>query len=266
MTDNVNEERDVQNNEEETVTTDNVETSTEKADTKVSDYGTVDPAEFERTRKALEKANKEAQDRRLKLKEWEELNVDPNKVRELLEKQREAEVKRKEEEGRYRELLEEIETSTQSEIQKAKQEAEEQVSKMKSNLEKYFVDKTVTEALASEGASVKLLGKHIKDQVAVIDVDGDYQTVVVDKNGEPRLKRGGAYMTVDDLIAEMKKDDEFARAFPAPKVSGNGTGDASTSNSGRPNTSGLSKSKMTITERAAFRTKYGVDEYNKIPD
>jgi uncharacterized 2Fe-2S/4Fe-4S cluster protein (DUF4445 family) len=260
-------ERDVQTDVKDAETDTVIDESFVEDDVKDTDKSTVavDTTELDRTRKALEKANREAQDRRLELKEWKELQVDPAKVRQLLDEQRKADVKRKEDEGRYRELLNDVETATQSEIQKIRDEADEKVVKMQGSIEKYFVEKTVAESLAAEGASQKLLGKHVRDQVKVVERDGEYQTVVVDKDGEPRLVRGGGFMTVADLISEMKKDDDFARAFPAPKTSGSGTGDSSNKGS-RPNTSGLSKGKMSIPDRAAFRAKHGVEEYNKLPN
>lgn len=228
----------------------------------------VDPEEFERTRKALAKANKEAEARRKRLKEWDELGVDPDKVKNLLKEQQNADRKRMEEEGRYRELLEQLEETSESEKRQIREEADQRVNKMRENLEKHFIDRTITEAIASEGANPKLLNRHVKDQVQVIeDDDGEFRTVVVDADGNPRLKRGGSNMTVKDLLQEMKNDDAFAPAFPAPDTSGAGTNASSTGKRGAASAppTGLKRGDMSIQDRAAYRQKYGKEAYEKLP-
>lgn len=227
---------------------------------------TIDPDEFERTRKALARANKEAEQRRHKLREWEELGVDPDKVKTLLEEQKAAERKRMEEEGKYRELLEQLEQTTQEEKRALQEEAEQKLSQMRANVEKYFVDRSITEAIAEEGANSRLLERHVRDQVKVIETeDGDYRTVVVDKDGSPRLKRGGNHMTIKDLLQEMKNDDAFAVAFPAPDTSGAGTSNTSNKRGGDAPPTGIKRGDMSIQERAAYRAKYGKDAYEKLP-
>ena len=227
--------------------------------------------QLEETRNRIKELNKENQKRRHQLRDWEELQesgVDPTTVKDLLKKQREEEVRKKEEEGRYRELLQEIEEQSQNEIQRTKTEAEQKVEKMRKNLEKYFIDKTVSETLNAEGASVKLLGKHIKEQVKVVeDENGDFHTVVVDKEGNPRLKRGGVDFTITDLVNEMKNDDDFAKAFPAPDTSGSGS-DASTGSKTKVPasvSSDLRRSKMSPKDKYEFQKEHGMDEYLKLP-
>lgn len=248
-----NEERDVQAKEEADV----VQQAKEQG---------VSVEEFERTKNALEKANREAMERRHKLKEWDELGVDPEKVKALLEQQAEAERKKKEEEGRYQELIDEMRNQTQSEIERKENEWKQQLQKMQSSVEKHLVDSKIAEALSSEGVkSPKLLSRYMKDYVKTVEgEDGDYKTVVLDDEGNIRTKRGGAAMTVADFVNELKSSDEFASVFPAPNV--NGTGSTNdTAKAAKDAPTGLRRSQMSMEQKIAYQTKNGMDEYLKLP-
>lgn len=248
-----NEERDVQAKEEADV----VKQAKEQG---------VSVEEFERTKNALEKANREAMERRHKLKEWDELGVDPEKVKALLEQQAEAERKKKEEEGRYQELIDEMRNQTQSEIERKESEWKQQLQKMQSTVEKHLVDKTIAETLSSEGVkSPKLLSRYMKDYVKTVEgEDGDYKTVVLDDEGNVRTKRGGAAMTVADFVNELKSSDEFASVFPAPKVNGTGsTNDTAKAANNAP--SGLRRSQMSLEQKVAYQNQHGFEAYAALP-
>lgn len=227
--------------------------------------------ELEKTQNRIKELNKENEKRRHQLKDWEELQnsgVDPNTVKTLLQERKDAERKKKEEEGRYRELLEEIETQTAAEKEQIKSEADQKLSVMQKNLEKYFVDKEIAEAVSAEGASLKLLSKHVKEHVKMVEEDGEFKTIVVDAKGEPRLKRGGSYFTVSDLLAEMKGDEEFAKAFPAPSTSGGGSNSNATKSASSPSAAakaGLQRGKMSPQEKYNFQKEHGMDAYLELP-
>lgn len=223
--------------------------------------------EFERTRDALAKANKEAQDRRHKLKEWDDLGVDPDKVKQLLQQEEDARRKRMEEEARYNELIEEMQSSTESEKQKITEEYEEKLKTARTAVERHLVDKTIAETLSSEGVkSPKLLSRYMKDYVKTVEDDGEYKTVVLDDDGNIRTKRGGANVTVNDFVNELKGSDEFASVFPAPKVSGTGaSNDTSKASSSTAAPTNQKRSKMSLGQKLAYQEKYGMDAYKSLP-
>ena len=232
-------------------------------DVKKAKEAGVDVEEFERTKKALAKANKEAEQRRHKLNEWDELGVDPDKVKAMLQEQRDAEIKKAEEEGRYQELLDKIKTESSEKLTKA----EEKVNNMQRKLESYLVDKNLTEAIAAEDGIPKLLQGIAKQYVSVIEDDtGDYKTVILDEDGQPRKNEKGEPMNVRELVKSFKEDPDLQYAFKAPKTSGAGTDSqaASTPPSKKPGPKPR-RGDMSPKEQRDFVQKYGYEEFSKLP-
>jgi hypothetical protein len=96
--------------------------------------------------------------------------------------------------------------------------------------------KTLKEALYSEMVSAKAvaaLAKHkgspdllmnvIRSHVQVSEDESGYRAMVVDQNGTERFGGTGAPMAIDELVAELKKDDRYARAFDSEVPKGTGT-------------------------------------------
>lgn len=227
----------------------------------------VSAKELEAAQNRIHELNKENQKRRMEIKEWEKFQedgYDPEKIQGLIKQQKDLERKQLEEQGRYEELIEQMQTERETELNKIKEEKDTELGTMKKTLEKYFIDNAVTESLSKEGGSPKLLGKHIKEQLKVVEEGGEYKTVVLNSEGEPRTKRGGALFTVDDLVQEMKNDDEYARGFSAPNVTGSGTTSTQTPSSKTPPPS-KPRSKMTMQEKINFRKEHGAEAYDKLP-
>lgn len=227
----------------------------------------VSAKELEEAQNRIHELNKENQKRRMQIKEWEKFQedgYDPEKISGLIQQQKDLERKQLEEQGRYEELIQQMQTERESELNRIKEEKDTELVTMKKTLEKYFIDNAVTDSLSKEGGSTKLLGKHIKEQLQVVEENGEYKTVVLGENGEPRTKRGGALFTVDDLVKEMKNDDDFARGFSAPNVSGSGTSNTQTPSSNAPPPS-KPRSKMSMQEKINYRKENGTEAYNNLP-
>lgn len=234
-----------------------VETTSDEEDVKAAKEAGVSIEEFERTRKALAKANKEAQDRRHKLQEYEELGVDPEKIKSMLQEQRDKEIAQMEEERRYNELLDKMKEETTSKVEQYQKENEN----MKRTVEKYVRDNTINEAIAAEDGVPKLLQGIVRDRTKVVqDEHGDYLTVVLDEYGQE------SDMSVKDLVSSFKDDPDLGYAFKAPRVSGNGTSNEGSSKppSSKPGPK-KPRSKMSATEKSVFVDKHGLDEYKKLP-
>lgn len=231
----------------------------------------VDPDEVERMRKRIAELNEENAKRRHQLKEyketWGNLDADPERVKELLEKEKKAAEERKKAEGRYEELIKEINEKTQKEVEQLKQEKEEVQKTMQSKLERYLLDKELAEALNKEGVKTKVLDPHIKPQLKVIEDDlGEYRAVVVDKEGEPRLNQDGKMMGINDLLEEMKKDEDFQPLFPAPSKSGAGTkSSTSTTSTKSAPKRGIKRSDMTPKQKVDYQKEHGMAAYQALP-
>jgi hypothetical protein len=93
---------------------------------------------------------------------------------------------------------------------------------MRQTVEKYLIDSEANAALSELKGNTKLLLPHIRSSVKVFEENGQYIARVVDSSGEPRGDGKGGYMTVRDLVAEMRKSSDFAPAFAASGTSGSG--------------------------------------------
>lgn len=217
--------------------------------------------ELERTRKALEKVNEESKNRRLKLREWEELGVDSETVKKWKEDREKAELEAMEEERRYQEIIERTRSEANTDVQKA----QEQREAMKQQLESYLVDKNITEAIAAEEGVPRLLQSVAKQYVKTVQNEaGEYSTVVVDEEGIPRKSEREEPMTIRDLVSSFKEDPDLRYAFKAPKVSG---ADVSGSDNSATTRSAPRKhrSKMNPKEQRDYVAKYGYEEFRKLP-
>lgn len=222
---------------------------------------TVDPDEFERTRAALAKANKEAADRRLKLKEWEELNVDPTTVKQLLDMQRELEIKKAEEEGRYQENIDRLRKEAQEKIEKANG----QVETMKQKLERQIKMKEIASIIAEEDGIELILEPHISNRVKMVEREDGYELQVTDENGVPMIDDKGNSVSLKSFVASLKEHPQLKYGFKAPKTSGSGINGTSTSNKSDGVPKGVRRSQLSDREARDFVAKYGFDEYKKLP-
>jgi len=113
--------------------------------------------------------------------------------------------------------------------EKEKQELINHGGKTESQLKKLLITQAATEALLSEKGSVQLLLPHVEKNVRLKqnETSGEYVVEVVNEQGLQRVGDSqGNPMTIPQFVAEMKKNDEFARAFEGTGQTGTGAGDA----------------------------------------
>lgn len=254
--------------EHEEVENQNQETESEKLE--------IDKEEWEKVTGALKKANKEAAERRHQLKEIErqqsdfkeslkELGIDdPSEVPQVLENYtRETETKKDKETE-----LEQLRKKFAKEREQLEKQAEQQVSEAENTVRRYLVDNEAMRAISKHDGVPKLLMPQVTARTKIVKEDGEYLTRVVDEEGKTAFNGEGNYMTVDDLVAELKEDSDFSRAFNAPKQSGGGSGPQGNNNAegkDKPKPKGLRKSDMGLNEKIAFRKEYGMEAYNELP-
>jgi hypothetical protein len=95
-------------------------------------------------------------------------------------------------------------------------------AKMQATLDKYLVESAGLSALAELKGNSKLLMPIIKAQ-AVVVADGDeYVVRVKDAAGDYRGNTSGGFMTVADLVKELKASADYGVAFASEAPSGGG--------------------------------------------
>lgn len=100
--------------------------------------------------------------------------------------------------------------------------SEAKLTKMQGALERYLVDQAATAALAAAKGSVDLLLPHVKKHTKVVAEGDEYVVRVIDAQGDARSNGKGGFMNVNDLVAEMKTQAAFGRAFDSETPSGTG--------------------------------------------
>lgn len=104
-----------------------------------------------------------------------------------------------------------------------------ELATMGKSLQKYLVTTAAVQALSAHKGSTELLLPHIQSKTKVIKEGDDYVVRVVDDAGDPRGNTSGGFMTVEDLVKELKASPTFGRAFDGEAPAGSGV---------RPNSTG----------------------------
>lgn len=119
--------------------------------------------------------------------------------------------------------------AAQKEIAKAQEEAEAERTAARN----YFKQGEVTRAISSAKGVPELLAHVVDQHLDVQRADNGFALRVLGKDGQPRVKNSaGDPFGLDDLVAELKQDPKYGRAFEpdgkggsgAPPVNGGGGG------------------------------------------
>jgi phage gp45-like len=101
---------------------------------------------------------------------------------------------------------------------------DEREASIRDALYNQMVTSAALTALSEHKGSKDLLMPVIGKMVRIVEEDGSYKPVVLSDDGEtPRYNATGADMTVSELVAELKTDDRYARAFDSDTKSGTGS-------------------------------------------
>ena len=217
-------------------------------------------AEYERMRQSQAKANKEAQQRRQALKQWDELGVDPNAVKELLEKQKEREMRSAEEKGEWGKIKDQLMRQHEEKL-RAK---DDEVLSMRKTLESYLVDNAAISAIAEMEGVPELLLPHVKSSIRLVEDNGKYVTQVIDTDGSPRINADGEFMSIKDFVSEMKNHPVLGMGFKAPKTSGPGGNPNAAEGRGRKVVQSKPKADMSEAEKQAFIAEHGFAKYKAL--
>jgi polyhydroxyalkanoate synthesis regulator phasin len=84
---------------------------------------------------------------------------------------------------------------------------------MLSTLQRYMIQSAAVSALAAAKGNEKLLLPVIRDQVELVKDGDDYVVRVKDGAGDYRGNGKGGFMTVEDLVDELRKSQDYGVAF-----------------------------------------------------
>lgn len=99
---------------------------------------------------------------------------------------------------------------------------EQRATALQSQLYTLMVENAATAAVAELKGVPELLLPFIKNQVKVVEQDGNFIVHVVDGSGEVRYGATGQPMTIKELVAEMKANAKYGRLFESDTAGGGG--------------------------------------------
>jgi hypothetical protein len=201
-----------------------------------------------------------AKERAKAVEAWEKLGKKPEEIEELLENQRKADEQKIKDAGEWDKLKAQIDENHG----KVVKEKDGRIKTLQSALERRLIDSEAIGAIAELKGSPTLLLPHVRNRVKVEEKDGDFHVTVLDADGKtPKLNDKNEPMSIKELVASMREDEQFGRAFEGSGHSGGG-GSGGKGGSGTP--SGMKKSEMSAKEKAAFMRDHGFEAYRALAD
>jgi len=193
--------------------------------------------------------------------------IDPDKYKELLDKEADAETKRLEQAGEWTKMKEQMTVQHSADLQKEREIS----ARLTRQLETVQIDSKVIEAISKAGGNVELLKPHVRSRL-LLNTD-DFSTTVLDTDGKtPKVDGNGNPVNIDALISEMRKSDIYSGAFKASEQSGSGSepskggSGANGNNGGKPLLNGdLRLSTMTDRQKIDFQKAHGIDKLLELP-
>lgn len=177
--------------------------------------GYEDPAGL---KSALQKEREAAKQAQKQASAWAQLGKTPEEIQQLVEAQRKAEEDKALKGGEWEKLKAQMLEQTAKEREKL----ETALKAKDSAIERYLIDAQATAAISEMKGVPALLLPHVKAAVKVIEDGGEFVTRVIDAQGNPRVNAKGEFLSIKDLVSEMRQSEIFGRAFEATGTSGSG--------------------------------------------
>lgn len=183
-------------------------------------------AEVSKLQSALSKERENNRKAAEQLKPFE--NLDPAKAREAMKKVEEMATWTPEQ--KVKEQIEAVKASIIEAHGKEKAKLEEKLSKLTKSLEEAMIVSVASQALAEQKGSVRLLMPHVRQQTRLREVEGKFIVEVLGIDGNPRLVGADGHpMAINELVSEMKTQNDFASAFEGTGATGSGAAGSSSS-------------------------------------
>ena len=167
---------------------------------------------------ALQKEREAAKTATKQATAWASLGKTPEEIQALLEAQAQAEHDKLTKNGEWDKLKAQMTEQFGTE----RAQLQTQLKTKDGAIERYLIDAQATAAISELKGSSALLLPHVKASVKVVEDGGEYVTRVVDAAGNPRVNAKGDFLTIHDLVSEMRQSDVFSRAFDSSGASGGG--------------------------------------------
>jgi hypothetical protein len=167
---------------------------------------------------ALTKERERASTAEKQARAWANLGKTPEEIQALVDAQAQAERDKLTKGGEFDKLRQQIIDQHKTELGKK----DERIGTLTKSLERRLIDADATAAIAAAKGSPILLLPQVRASVKVIEEDGDFRVQVVDKAGNPRVNSKGEFLSIADLVSEMRADPDFGRAFEPSGTTGSG--------------------------------------------
>lgn len=195
------------------------------------------------------------------VKEWQGLGKTPEEIQSLLAAEADRETKNAEEKGQWDKLRQQMADNHQKDLDGLKVRE----GKLKGTLERKLIDAEATSAIAGLKGVPELLLPHIRGRVKVEEKDDEFVATVLTADGKgPQLNEKNEPMTIKELVATMREDPIYGRAFEGSGHSGGGGGGGDGGGGGGDGT--MKKSAMNTKQKAEFMDKHGFDAYKRLPE
>jgi len=125
--------------------------------------------------------------------------------------------------------MDKVKADADKRVNEVSQAKDGEIEAMQSALHKHLVSDQAVRAISEQRGTPELLQPIVERYAKVVNTGKDqngtpqYQVVVTDEDGDARSDGKGGYMGVADLVAEMKTNEKFARAFESETPSGTGS-------------------------------------------
>lgn len=157
---------------------------------------------------------------------WASLGKSPEEIKALVDAQAKAEADRLAQAGEWETLRKQ-----QSDLHaQALAAMSETVAAKDRAISKNVVDAQAVSAIAAAKGNVKLLMPFVRGALKAVEVQGDYVVQVLNDKGEPRVNAKGDFLSVSDLVSEMRQDTQYGPLFEGSGASGGGKSSNSNAN------------------------------------
>lgn len=167
---------------------------------------------------ALQKERERANTLDKQAKAWAAMGKTPEEIQALVEAQRKADEDKAMKGGEFEKLKQQIIDQHKGELAKK----DERIGSLTKSLERRLIDADATAAIAGAKGIPALLLPHVRASVKVVEDNGDFKVQVVDSQGNPRVNGKGEFLSIADLVDEMRQSDVFGRAFEPSGTAGGG--------------------------------------------
>ncbi|MBP8310812.1 MAG: hypothetical protein KAY46_26280 [Burkholderiaceae bacterium] len=169
---------------------------------------------------ALQKEREAARTAEKQAKAWMALGKTPEEIAALVDAQRKADEEKAVKGGEFDKLKAQMVEQSERE----KTDLRNIIKSKDAAIERYLIDAQATAAISEMKGIPVLLLPHVKAAVKVVEDNGDFVTRVVDAQGNPRVNSKGEFLSIRDLVDEMRQNEVFGRAFEPTGATGSGAG------------------------------------------